>query len=103
MTKYGMSNAFRLRFMGTGQNLRQILGNYLIKTFCNFVFYLNGKLIGEFQSYLVYYQLHLTIVFTDLPCQCSTDELSDQKTNVQHIEEGFRGTLLTANISSQAV
>jgi ubiquitin carboxyl-terminal hydrolase 48 len=35
--------------------------------------------------------------------KCSIDELSDQKTNVQHIEEGFRGTLLTANISSQVV
>ncbi|KAM3687625.1 hypothetical protein ACJW31_10G089000 [Castanea mollissima] len=31
------------------------------------------------------------------------DELSDQKMNVQHTEEGFRGTLLTANISSQVV
>ncbi|MBA0574247.1 hypothetical protein Gohar_001498 [Gossypium harknessii] len=31
------------------------------------------------------------------------DELSDQKMNVENIEEGFRGTLLTANISSQVV
>ncbi|XP_021276622.1 ubiquitin carboxyl-terminal hydrolase 26 isoform X1 [Herrania umbratica] len=31
------------------------------------------------------------------------DELSDQKLNVDNIEEGFRGTLLTANISSQVV
>ncbi|XP_050366869.1 ubiquitin carboxyl-terminal hydrolase 26 [Argentina anserina] len=31
------------------------------------------------------------------------DELSDQKMDVQHSEEGFRGTLLTANISSQVV
>ena len=34
---------------------------------------------------------------------CSTDELSDQKMDVQHTEEGFRGTLLTANVSSQVV
>lgn len=31
------------------------------------------------------------------------DELSDQKMNVQHVEEGFRGTLLTSNLSSQVV
>ncbi|KAB1996150.1 hypothetical protein ES319_D13G211800v1 [Gossypium barbadense] len=31
------------------------------------------------------------------------DELSDQKMNVENIEEGFRGTLLAANISSQVV
>lgn len=31
------------------------------------------------------------------------DEISDQKMNTQNIEEGFRGTLLTANISSQVV
>ncbi|XP_008219811.1 PREDICTED: ubiquitin carboxyl-terminal hydrolase 26 isoform X1 [Prunus mume] len=31
------------------------------------------------------------------------DELSDQKMDVQHTEEGFRGTLLTANVSSQVV
>ncbi|GAV63630.1 UCH domain-containing protein/DUSP domain-containing protein [Cephalotus follicularis] len=31
------------------------------------------------------------------------DELSDQKMNVEHAEEGFRGTLLTANGSSQVV
>ncbi|KAG2699923.1 hypothetical protein I3760_07G211200 [Carya illinoinensis] len=31
------------------------------------------------------------------------DELSDQKSDVQLIEEGFRGTLLTANGSSQVV
>ncbi|GLU01093.1 hypothetical protein SLE2022_184180 [Rubroshorea leprosula] len=31
------------------------------------------------------------------------DELSEQKMNVQSVEEGFRGTLLTANISSQVV
>ncbi|PON72999.1 Ubiquitinyl hydrolase [Parasponia andersonii] len=31
------------------------------------------------------------------------DELSDQKMDVQHTEEGFRGTLLTANTSSQVV
>ncbi|GMI84417.1 ubiquitin-specific protease 26 [Hibiscus trionum] len=31
------------------------------------------------------------------------DELSDQKMNVENIEGGFRGTLLTANISSQVV
>lgn len=33
----------------------------------------------------------------------STDELCDQKMDVQTTEEGFRGTLLTADISSQAV
>ncbi|XP_062097645.1 ubiquitin carboxyl-terminal hydrolase 26 isoform X3 [Humulus lupulus] len=31
------------------------------------------------------------------------DEVSDQKMDVQHTEEGFRGTLLTANTSSQVV
>ncbi|OMO91103.1 Ubiquitin [Corchorus olitorius] len=31
------------------------------------------------------------------------DEISGQKLNVETIEEGFRGTLLTANISSQVV
>ncbi|KAI8561630.1 hypothetical protein RHMOL_Rhmol04G0355400 [Rhododendron molle] len=31
------------------------------------------------------------------------DELSDQKMGVQQAEEGFRGTLLTSNISSQVV
>ncbi|XP_062022879.1 ubiquitin carboxyl-terminal hydrolase 26 [Rosa rugosa] len=31
------------------------------------------------------------------------DELSDQKMDVQHTEEGFRGTLLTTNIPSQVV
>ncbi|XP_057987065.1 ubiquitin carboxyl-terminal hydrolase 26 isoform X2 [Hevea brasiliensis] len=31
------------------------------------------------------------------------DELADQKMTAQHAEEGFRGTLLTANISSQVV
>ncbi|KAE8678665.1 Ubiquitin carboxyl-terminal hydrolase 26 [Hibiscus syriacus] len=31
------------------------------------------------------------------------DELSDQKMNVENMEEGFRGTLLTSNISSQVV
>ncbi|XVE71413.1 hypothetical protein DITRI_Ditri10aG0148300 [Diplodiscus trichospermus] len=31
------------------------------------------------------------------------DELSDQKMNVENIEEGFRGSLLMANVSSQAV
>ncbi|KAK8486160.1 hypothetical protein V6N11_019983 [Hibiscus sabdariffa] len=31
------------------------------------------------------------------------DELSDQKMNVENIEGGFQGTLLTANISSQVV
>ena len=33
----------------------------------------------------------------------SFDELLDQKMNVQHTEEGFHGTLLAANISSQVV
>ncbi|CAJ1973795.1 unnamed protein product [Sphenostylis stenocarpa] len=31
------------------------------------------------------------------------DELCDDKTDLQHTEEGFRGTLLTANVSSQVV
>ncbi|KAM1224734.1 hypothetical protein ACFX1S_043812 [Malus domestica] len=31
------------------------------------------------------------------------DELSDQKMDAQHTEEGFRGTLLTTNVSSQVV
>ncbi|KAJ7966072.1 Ubiquitin carboxyl-terminal hydrolase 26 [Quillaja saponaria] len=31
------------------------------------------------------------------------DELSDQKMDMQHTEEGFRGTLLTANVSLQDV
>ncbi|CAL0319194.1 unnamed protein product [Lupinus luteus] len=31
------------------------------------------------------------------------DELYDDKMDVQHTEEGFRGTLLTANVSSQVV
>ncbi|KAI4316238.1 hypothetical protein L6164_024237 [Bauhinia variegata] len=31
------------------------------------------------------------------------DEICDEKMDVQHTEEGFRGTLLTANISSQVV
>ncbi|GMQ02510.1 hypothetical protein CsSME_00048701 [Camellia sinensis var. sinensis] len=31
------------------------------------------------------------------------DELSDQKMEVQQAEEGFRGTLLTSNISSQVI
>lgn len=32
----------------------------------------------------------------------STDELCDKKTGAQDIEEGFRGTLLTGDISSEA-
>lgn len=32
-----------------------------------------------------------------------TDELSDHKMNMQHTEEGFRGTLLAANVSSEVV
>lgn len=35
--------------------------------------------------------------------QYITDELSDQKMDMQHTEEGFRGTLLTANMSSEPV
>lgn len=31
------------------------------------------------------------------------DELSDQKMEVQQAEEGFRGTLLTSNVSSQVM
>ncbi|XP_015885340.2 ubiquitin carboxyl-terminal hydrolase 26 isoform X2 [Ziziphus jujuba] len=31
------------------------------------------------------------------------DEISDQKMDIQHTEEGFRGTLLTANMSSEPV
>lgn len=31
------------------------------------------------------------------------DELCDDKKDLQHTEEGFRGTLLTANVSSQVV
>lgn len=31
------------------------------------------------------------------------DELCSDKMDLQHTEEGFRGTLLTANISSQVV
>ncbi|KGN62885.1 ubiquitin carboxyl-terminal hydrolase 26 isoform X1 [Cucumis sativus] len=31
------------------------------------------------------------------------DELSDPKMNIQHTEEGFRGTLLAANVSSEVV
>lgn len=31
------------------------------------------------------------------------DELCDEKMDSQHTEEGFRGTLLTSNVSSQVV
>ena len=31
------------------------------------------------------------------------DELCDEKMDLQHTEEGFRGTLLTSNVSSQVV
>lgn len=83
---------------------RDIAGNFMLlviwiffKIWClgNVCSWSDCNALANFNNHNMHFILLLIFFYTD--------ELSDQKMDVQHTEEGFRGTLLTANVSSQVV